>query len=272
MLGASSDYEFSYAVGDIHGRLDLLDLALEAIERHAQGRDCRVVFLGDYIDRGPDSRGVLERLIGLQRDIGAICLKGNHEDMMVRAFTDARPSDFARWRACGSRATLQSYGAGEDDDPMDAVPRDHIRWVAALPLTTADPNRIYVHAGLMPRTRFREQKEGTFLWIREAFLRAQPGDFETHIVHAHTPLWDGKRDPSQPELLAHRTNLDTAAFATGVLSVGVFDRLTPGGPVEVLSVRGEPSAHPLTDILGPREPTARAKPSRKPMWGGGRAR
>jgi serine/threonine protein phosphatase 1 len=255
------NHQVTYAVGDIHGRLDLLELAVDAIESHARGLAARIVFLGDYIDRGPDSRGVLERLIGLQRDAGAICLKGNHEDMMIRAFTSFRAGEFARWRQCGGGATLLSYGIGDDDDPTGTMPRDHIRWLAGLPLTTADPNRIYVHAGVLPNTSFRDQDDATLMWIREAFLRGRPKDFDAHIVHGHTPLWEGKPDPAEPERLSHRTNLDTGAFATGVLSVGVFERMSPGGPAEIISVRGEAYPHPLSDIVGPLPPPPIAKRS-----------
>jgi serine/threonine protein phosphatase 1 len=258
-MRAPSDYRLTYAVGDIHGRLDLLEQAIDTIGRHGQGLNTRIVFLGDYVDRGPDSRGVLQRLISLQRDLGAICLKGNHEDMMIRAFTSSRADEFALWSACGSQATLKSYGLGEGDNPMQAVPWDHIRWLARLPLTTADPSRIYVHAGLAPRTPFRDQTEATLLWIREAFLRAPAKDFEQHVVHGHTPLWQGKPDPASPEILPHRSNLDTAAFATGVLSIGVFDRMSAGGPVEVLSVQGDAAPYPLSAIIGPSEPGDRGR-------------
>jgi serine/threonine protein phosphatase 1 len=264
MPNTKTNHDVTYAVGDIHGRLDLLELALDEIERHTRGLNGRVVFLGDYIDRGPDSRQVLERLMSLQRDGDAICLKGNHEDLMVRALTDFGAGDFARWRRCGGSATLSSYCIGEDDDPMAAVPRNHIRWLAGLPLTTADENRIYVHAGLMPRIPFRDQSEAALLWIRGEFLRAQPTDFESHVVHGHTPLWKGKPDPSLPECLPHRTNLDTAAFATGILSVGVFERMSLGGPVEILSVRGEAFPHSLAEIVGPVRPSESAKPSEMP--------
>jgi serine/threonine protein phosphatase 1 len=99
------------------------------------------------------------------------------------------------------------------------------------------------------------------MWIREAFLRGRPKDFDAHIVHGHTPLWEGKPDPAEPERLSHRTNLDTGAFATGVLSVGVFERMSPGGPAEIISVRGEAYPHPLSDIVGPLPPPPIAKRS-----------
>jgi len=269
MPPSASQPEVTYAVGDIHGRLDLLGLALTGIERHSRGLRSRIVFLGDYIDRGPDSRGVVERLMQVQREAGAICLKGNHEDLMVRAFTESRSTDFSRWRACGSAPTLLSYGVAAGDDPMAIVPRDHIRWLAQLPLTTADPGRIYVHAGLMPNKPFREQTEATFLWIREAFLRARAKDFDVHVIHGHSPLWEGKPNPAQPELHDHRTNLDTAAFATGVLSVGVFEVMSPsGGPAEVLAIRGAPSLHPVAEIIGPSDPGGRPDGRNPAGWAG----
>ncbi|HWA60379.1 MAG TPA: hypothetical protein VG939_03350, partial [Caulobacteraceae bacterium] len=97
---------------------------------------------------------------------------------------------------------------------------------------------IYVHAGLAPKTPLGRQSEDVCLWIRERFLRARPKDLEAHVVHGHTPVWEGKPDFTLPELLPHRTNLDTGAFASGVLTIGVFDPAEPGGPVEVLRAVG----------------------------------
>jgi serine/threonine protein phosphatase 1 len=240
----------TYAVGDIHGRFDLLELALREIARHANGEPHRVVFLGDYIDRGPDSRKVVERLMEMQRAGAAVCLKGNHEDLMVRALTEPGRAAFWRWCDNGGLQTLRSYGAPEDIDARDVVPREHVRWMAGLPLTTSDGQRVYVHAGLAPKTAFHRQSETTCLWIRERFLRARAKDFDMHVVHGHTPLWEGKPDPSRPELLPHRTNLDTGAFASGVLSIGVFDPATAGGPMEVLTVRGAPKSFTEFEIIG----------------------
>jgi len=254
-----------YAVGDIHGRADLLETALALIDGHAAGRPARIVFLGDYVDRGPDSRAVVERLIGLERTGRAICLKGNHEDLMVAALTDPTRVALSRWRACGGQATLRAYGADDDHDLMSAAPSDHLRWLAGLPLTTADDHRIYVHAGLAPGVAFRNQSEETCLWIREAFLRAGPKDFEAHVVHGHTPLWAGKPDPAAPELLPHRTNLDTGAFATGRLSIGVFDPALPGGPVEVLTAVGPPADYSRSAVAGPKAPRERER-RRAPAW------
>jgi len=230
--------QVTYAVGDIHGRFDLLQLAIEAMLVHGRGRRRRIVFLGDYVDRGPQSRAVIERLIALQAVEDAICLKGNHEDLMVRALTEPGRSPLNHWRVNGGDETLASYGVSAGEEPASIVPRRHVAWMAGLPLTTADEHRIYVHAGLAPGVAFRDQSEEVCLWIRESFLRARASQFEAHVVHGHTPYWSGKPDPSRPELLSHRTNLDTGAFATGILTIGVFDPAIGGGPVELLTAKG----------------------------------
>jgi serine/threonine protein phosphatase 1 len=230
----------TYAVGDIHGRLDLLRSAIDAISSHVGDSAFRVVFLGDYVDRGPDSRGVIELLIDLQRRWPVTCLKGNHEELMIEALTLPGERRLERWLEYGGDQTLKSYGLAVDGDLAAGVPVEHLRWMAGLPRTTGDGHRIYVHAGLMPGTPAHRQKDETCLWIRERFLQARPGDFEAHVVHGHTPVWEGKPEPAEPELLEHRTNIDTGAFATGVLTVAVFDASLPGGPIEVIKVRGAP--------------------------------
>lgn len=238
----------TYAVGDVHGRLDLLRTAANAIAEHADGASFRLVLLGDYVDRGPDARGVIDFLMELQNRWSVVCLKGNHEDLMSRAISEPGGSAMSRWLEYGGDATLLSYGVKPGDDPRNAIPREHLQWISALPRTTGDDHRIYVHAGLMPRMPAHRQKDETCLWIRERFLNARPNDFEAHIVHGHTPLWEGKLDPAEPELLNHRTNLDTAAFATGVLIVGVFDDRLAGGPQQLLRIKGERAPHQaLTD-------------------------
>lgn len=248
----------TYAVGDIHGRFDLLEKALLAVDDHARthDRDSRLVFLGDYVDRGPASRQVIETLMALDAAGDTICLKGNHEELMVDALTHAKRGAYARWCANGGRETLASYGVGASDHPESLVPAEHVRWLSNLPLMTRDAHRVFVHAGLSPRKEMDEQTEAACLWIREKFLRAPARDFDSHIVHGHTPVWEGKPNAEQPELLDHRTNLDTAAFASGVLTVGVFDDRVAGGPVELLQVRGRRFAHPMTEIADTPEPKA----------------
>lgn len=208
----------------------MLDLALAAVEHHAAGRASKLVFLGDYIDRGDDSRGVVERLMALQREKGAICLKGNHEQLAVQAhYFDC----WEHWLDAGGEETLISYAG-----PM---PADHLAWLDGLPHHFTDGLRHFVHAGLDPD--HPERFDGPeCLWVRERFLQAPAASFHPwHIVHGHTPEWSGKPIASMPEVMAHRTNLDTGAYWTGTLAIGVFagDR---GGPNEVILVgRGQAS-------------------------------
>jgi len=257
-----------FAIGDIHGRLDLTTAALDAIEARAAGADSfRVIFLGDYVDRGPDSRGVVELMMTLSRDHRYVCLKGNHEARMVQCLTGGATEDFTRWMDNGGRQTLDSYGAVDWDAAGVAVPAEHLRWMRGLPLTSGDGHRVYVHAGLMPATPFDRQTEETCLWIRERFLRAPAHQFDAHVVHGHTPQWAGKPDMGEPEFLPHRTNLDLAAYATDRLGVGVFDAALGGGPIEAIIVEGRvgesarvvPNQSPATLVAPDGEPAARPK-------------
>jgi serine/threonine protein phosphatase 1 len=254
----------TYAIGDVHGRLDLLEQAVELIGAHVGDAPFRVIFLGDYVDRGPDSCGVIELLMELQRQWPVVCLKGNHEELMLQAITQPGGGRLTRWLEYGGDHTLASYGLDESSDLAEGIPREHLRWMSGLPRTTGDGHRIYVHAGLAPGTPIHRQKEQTFLWIRERFLQAKPHEFEAHVVHGHTPVWEGKPDPTAPELLEHRTNLDTAAFATGILSIAVFDAERPGGPVEVLQARGKAVGRIVPDPLDePAPPTPTSEPARR---------
>lgn len=220
-----------YAVGDIHGCHDLLVAALDAIAAHAGQRSATIVFLGDYIDRGPDSRAVVETLMAGPRREGEsfVCLMGNHEDMLCAAADRAGDLEaLAFWLTNGGDSTLRSYGV---DDAMDAraVPAGHRAWMAGLPLFHEDEHRQYVHAGLEPGVPLKAQSRAALLSIRQRFLSA--GDvFGKHVVHGHTPRLEG------PELLPWRTNLDTGAVYGGTLSIGVFTPDRPGGPIDVLTI------------------------------------
>lgn len=216
----------TYAIGDVHGRLDLLALAFAEIDAEQQGRSAKVVMLGDYVDRGPDSCGVVAFLMAYSGLHNLICLKGNHEDLMVGA-ARGDPSSLHCWMSNGGFQTLASYG--------DSVDQAHVDWLGALPVLHADQHRVYVHAGLMPGYAPEQQEDEWCLWIRDRFLDA--GDqWGKHVVHGHTHTHHGKPNRSLPEMLPHRTNLDTCAYYTGILSVGVFDDDTPGGAVAVWSI------------------------------------
>ncbi|KMO37347.1 metallophosphoesterase [Methylobacterium tarhaniae] len=215
----------TYAIGDVHGRTDLLVRLLGRIEEHRAGRPRRLVFLGDAIDRGPDSAGSVATLRDLQaREPEAVtCLMGNHEAMLLDA---ASGSNLDLWRINGGGPTLASYGVTRPRD----LPADIVAWIAALPTLHGDGQRWYVHGGLDPDRGAEASDRETRLWMREPFLSSDH-DFGRHVVHGHTPTRDGR-----PELRASRTNLDTGAVFGGPLTAGVFTD-EQGPPVEVLAVR-----------------------------------
>ena len=234
--------KLTYAIGDVHGRLDLLQHALEAIVHHGDGRPSRTIMLGDYVDRGPDSRGVLELLMELD-PATVTCLRGNHEAMMVDCVRSGNLAAIGRWFASGGDMTMASYGCVVTAFPnMRKIPKAHVDWLSTRPLIARDQHRVYVHAGLLPGRPVEHQDQEACLWIRNRFLEADAREFDAHVVHGHTPQWQGKPEPMKPELLGHRTNLDTGAYFTDVLTIGVFHDELPGGPTETLSIQHRPVA------------------------------
>jgi serine/threonine protein phosphatase 1 len=205
----------TFAIGDVHGCFDKLLALLGACETVAGGKRARVVLIGDYVDRGPDSRKVLEYLIARQQRDGDrfICLLGNHEAMLLDAAHPERTvSDVFNWRANGGETTLESYGV--DDERK--LPAAHLAWIAALPLHFADGGRLFVHAGIRPGVPLEEQTERDLLWIREPFL-SSADDHGVFVVHGHTPL-----RTALPDLRPNRLNLDTAACFGGELTAALF--------------------------------------------------
>lgn len=214
-----------YAIGDIHGRADLLDLLLAKIAEDARehpGREPVLVMLGDYVDRGSDSAGVIERLVRLERarDMRLVALKGNHDDLMLRFLKGEQVGP--TWAAYGGGAALRSYGVAtprHDDaegwsaavaELTAAMPPAHRRLLDALQLWTVLGDYLFVHAGVRPDVPLASQTEEDLLWIRGPFLRAsKPCD--RVVVHGHTPV-------KQVHLGRHRIAVDTGAFATGLLS------------------------------------------------------
>ncbi len=204
---------FTYAIGDIHGSLDKLKSLVEACRQYAGNRPAKFVFLGDYIDRGPDSAGVLRYMMSLQRELKEqlIPLKGNHEALALEVANDANSG--LTWLVNGGHETLESYGVAHARE----LPRAHLDWLSALRVTYDDGRRLFVHAGVDPRKPLDAQDEADLLWIREPFL-SDRRDYGRLIVHGHTPVRSGK-----PELRANRLNLDTAAVFGGPLTAAVFD-------------------------------------------------
>jgi serine/threonine protein phosphatase 1 len=218
----------TYVIPDLHGRDDLLGEALAEISAHARGNAGVIVTVGDYVDKGPKSKEVIDRLLsGMAEGWRLVALKGNHDSMMVEALRD--PSKMASWLGKGGDAALASYGG----DPA-AVPHAHIAWLDQLRLMHLDAHRLYVHAGVDPDLPLDRQSEATLLCKR--YPKGFSGGYgERHVVHGHD------NDPDGPLLFEGRTNLDTAAWRTGRLTVGVFDDDKAGGPVDFIVVKGLPA-------------------------------
>jgi serine/threonine protein phosphatase 1 len=217
-----------YAVGDIHGRLDLLDDLLARIDRDRATRPITrpiYVFLGDYIDRGPWSRETIDRLLEHSQGNEAVFLKGNHELIAIKSLSDRGP--FEQWMRLGGIETLMSYGLrGEDlaggKSMVEiqaafhaALPRTHLRFFRELQLSFTCGDFFFAHAGVKPGIEISRQNERDLLWIREEFLTSRD-DFGKIIIHGHTPTFE-------VEVGSNRINIDTGAFATGRLTSLVIE-------------------------------------------------
>ncbi|SIO14081.1 serine/threonine protein phosphatase 1 [Bradyrhizobium erythrophlei] len=213
-IDEAAGHEVTFAIGDIHGCRKKLLALLRCCGAIAQARKVKYVFLGDYVDRGPEACGVVDLLIERQRRNpgGIICLRGNHEQMLLAAsHPDRSDQDLMMWMENGGRQTLASYGC---DDPCD-IPAAHLAWFRSLPLTHAEAGRMYVHAGVRPDIPLNAQTEEDLLWIREPFLSSDQ-THEAFIVHGHTPV-------RLPDLRANRLNLDTGACFGGPLTAAMFE-------------------------------------------------
>jgi serine/threonine protein phosphatase 1 len=212
-----------YAIGDVHGRVDLLDSLLRLIDQHLKASPIErpvQVFLGDYIDRGPASRAVLERLIERNRTHELICLKGNHDILVERFLKD--PAFLEDWRDWGGLPTLISYGLippsriepAEYENLASALrqtmPKEHRDFLRQLRTSFVCGDYCFVHAGVRPGVPLAKQKEEDLLWIRDEFLNAS-NDFGKIIVHGHTPV-------EEVEIHPNRINIDTGAYASGNLT------------------------------------------------------
>lgn len=238
-----------YAIGDIHGELDLLRAAHARIAAHA-GEDARIVHLGDLHDRGPDSKGVVDYLMeGQARGRDWVVLKGNHDRFLPKfvdepEWIDPGLSSGRHWvhhPQLGAAATLRSYGIAADqelaalhEDAVRKVPRDHVDWLSALPTYLLQPEALFVHAGIRPQVELSQQVEQDLVWIRNGFLDDQT-DHGVLVVHGHTPV-------STPEHHGNRLAIDTGAVFGGFLSTiefggGQIRALTDDGliPIEVMT-------------------------------------
>ncbi|MBV8834245.1 MAG: metallophosphoesterase, partial [Acidobacteriaceae bacterium] len=184
------------------------------------------VLLGDYVDRGPSSREVLDRLVERARTHHIVCLKGNHESYLVEFLHDA--SVLGDWRHFGGLETLRSYGLNPSANPSGveeqrlanafatALPGEHRQLLKKLGASFSCGDFFFAHAGVKPGIPLAQQSEHDLLWIRDDFLLSEQ-DFGKVIVHGHTPVL-------QPEFRPNRINIDTGAYATGRLTCLMIER------------------------------------------------
>lgn len=212
-----------YAIGDVHGRLDLLDRLLAAIDaddaRRGPARRT-VVFLGDLIDRGPDSAGVVERVLERIAAGGARLILGNHEEVFAAAARGDSKATRALYRMDGA-ATMRSYGltaeeieGGSFEDLAallaERVPANHLALLERGEDLIQLGDYVFVHAGIDHRRPLEEQSTRDLRWVRDPFLK-HPGNPAFVVVHGHTPV-------PEAENHAYRIGVDTGAFASGVLT------------------------------------------------------
>jgi serine/threonine protein phosphatase 1 len=217
-----------YAIGDLHGRVDLLDEVISHIDtdlaRYPASRAVQI-FLGDYVDRGPASRDVIDRLIERSRAHEMIFLKGNHESFLIEFLQN--PNVLEDWRQFGGLETLISYGLNPSLNPGETerrnlatalagvLPESHRQFLGALKPFYACGDFLFVHAGVKPGVPLAQQKEEDLLWIRDEFLACED-DFGKLVVHGHTPV-------RKPDVRTNRINIDTGAFATGRLTCLIIE-------------------------------------------------
>jgi serine/threonine protein phosphatase 1 len=212
-----------YAIGDIHGRADLLAETLVRIDADRQKAiwpRTIEVFLGDYVDRGPASREVLDMLVDRRQRHETVFLKGNHEELLLQFIGTQRP--VPNWSKLGGLQTLASYGVqpsltmtADQEQALAAaltiaMPAAHRNFLLQLQTFFSCGDYFFVHAGIRPGIALNRQREADLLWIRDEFLNFD-GPFEKMIVHGHSPVL-------APEFRPNRINIDTGAYATGRLT------------------------------------------------------
>jgi serine/threonine protein phosphatase 1 len=217
-----------FAIGDIHGCLDAFNDLLAKIEDDLEKNPVdqwQIITLGDYLDRGPSSRQVVDRLIELTSTHGLIALKGNH-DVWLGDFIEM-PELFRTWEPWGAAATLLSYGVDAAKAPTpgpcaalaeefaQVVPPKHIAFLNSRPAFHLCGDYLFVHAGLRPGIALPDQSEADLIGIRQEFLRHE-SPFEKFVIHGHTPVM-------APDICSNRINIDTGAYATHRLTCLVLE-------------------------------------------------
>lgn len=214
----------AYAVGDVHGRLDLLEELLAKIHaelQHHPSRQTLLVFVGDLIDRGPKSAQVIERLRTYRREaIRPVFLLGNHEEVLLRILGgDAEL--ITKWRWFGGAECLQSYGVDPEQfsqisDKLalelvrEAIPKEHIQFLESFVDSCRFGDYLFVHAGIRPGIDIEDQRQSDLRWIREPFL-LDDTDHGFVVVHGHTIS-------TEVEERSNRIGIDTGAYRTNVLT------------------------------------------------------
>ena len=219
----------AYAIGDVHGRLDLLDQLLAAIDRDVERRPPRettLVFLGDLIDRGPNSRGVIERLRNFRhKRVKPHFLAGNHEEVLLRLLSGEQ-GILTSWLRYGGAECLASYGFDPaklevSNEPAalavikNAIPPEHVNFIAGFADTLRFGDYLFVHAGIRPGVDLSLQSQSDLLWIRSPFL-LDKSDHGMIVVHGHTIS-------SEVEFEVNRIGIDTGAYRTGKLTALALD-------------------------------------------------
>jgi serine/threonine protein phosphatase 1 len=221
----------AYVIGDIHGRADLLAelvavIKTDAMVRPGPGTNV-VVYLGDYVDRGPQSREVIDLILSDPLpDFAEVRLLGNHDDTLLRFLDD--PAIGPTWSSYGGDATLLSYGVRARPDLVGLdrwedmrrqlvrlMPADHVEFLRGLSLSCVAGDYLFVHAGVRPGVPVDKQSPADLLWIRDDFVDS-PVDYGQVVVHGHTPV-------DQPDVRHNRIGIDTNAFASGKLTCLILE-------------------------------------------------
>jgi len=231
----------TYIIADLHGRFDLLEKALDRIEADSP-EGGTVVFTGDYIDRGPQSKQILNKLIKgpVNPNWKWVNLMGNHERFMIDAYAGHGEDFWILYN--GGYATTRSYGVrnSSENAAFKYFPEEHIIWLMSLPLYYNDGKRMFVHAYVDPTIDIKFQNEDVLVWHLYEPYTIDVGYWDNdlnkwlYVVHGHHQFEDG------PLIFENRANFDTLAWYTGRLVVGVFDDDKEGGPIKTLEIKGAP--------------------------------
>ncbi len=240
-----------YAVGDIHGRLDLLNTLLDKILDDAKDKDWRIVFLGDYVDRGPDSKGVIQRLIDLKKEHGdkIICLRGNHEEIFHSALQpNVLKDNIEMYMGYGLDKTIRSYGVAVDvsnynlskilKDLRESVPVEHLQFLRSLKDSLETEHAFFSHAGINPYLPLDKQGSHDLRWGNKAMIH-RSGKYDKLVVHGHYAT-------RGLEICHQRICIDSGAVWTDKLTCCV---IAPDGNYRFMQTGPKPEPNPTPKSL-----------------------